>query len=61
MQRKDSYVIEIEDEAVGLVVDEHGGVVFHAAHPSLGGLHGRLFPDATDAVRAARQALRLAA
>lgn len=61
MQCQSSYVIEVEDEAVGLVVRDGAGMVFHAAHPKVSALHGQLFPDARDAVRAAQHALRLAA
>jgi hypothetical protein len=58
IQRADSYVIEIEDEAVGVIVRETDRSVFHAVHPGLTHLDGTAFADATDAVRAVQRLLR---
>lgn len=53
--RPDSFLIEIEEEALGLAVaDQRGGVTFHAVHPRAQPLHGRRFADTVDATRAAR-------
>ena len=62
MRRIDSYVIELEEEALGLAVSENdGGVTYHAVHPATLGLHGRTFADTVEAARAARSLLRDAA
>lgn len=53
--RPDSFLIEIDEEALGLAVaDQRGGVTFHAVHPLAQPLHGRRFADTVDATRAAR-------
>ncbi|HYE50464.1 MAG TPA: hypothetical protein VEB20_12800 [Azospirillaceae bacterium] len=61
MPQTQSYVIEVEDEAVGLVVPENDGVTFHAVHPRTVPLEGRRFADEAEARSAARHALRRAA
>lgn len=55
-------VIELDEEPLGIAMPEEGEqVVFHAVHPALAGLHGRTFPDATEASRRAVAAFRQAA
>ncbi|WP_155524638.1 hypothetical protein [Oleisolibacter albus] len=54
-------MIEVEDEAVGLAVEDAGGVVFHAVHPVLQSLHGIVFADIVEAQQAAVRAFRNAA
>ncbi|MFC7331775.1 hypothetical protein [Rhodocista pekingensis] len=65
MSARFSYVIEIEDEAVGLVIptndDRRSGVIFHAVHPKAQALHGRSFDDPQQATRAASVAMGRAA
>jgi len=57
----DSFLIEVEDEPVGIIVDEPAGMVFHAVHPAVVALHGRVFADTVEAARAAQHSLRKAA
>ena len=61
MPHDTGYVIEVEDEALGLIVDEADGVTFHAVHPRTYALEGRRFADAVAATRAARDAFGRAA
>ncbi|SNS35161.1 MULTISPECIES: hypothetical protein [unclassified Azospirillum] len=61
MDRPMDYLIEIEDEPLGLAMAEEEGVVFHAFHPAVQQLHGRAYPDAGEAQRAALNAFRAAA
>jgi len=61
MARNTSYIIEIEDEPVGLLVPDRDRAVFHAVHPSVQALHGRVFTDAVEARRAARNIVSRAA
>lgn len=61
MDSRRDYIIEIEDEALGLAVGEKDEVVFHAVHPAVQRLHGRRFPDAVSARREAMKAFRSAA
>jgi len=61
MQPRHDFIIEIEDEAVGLAVAEGSEVVFLAVHPAVQALHGRHFDDAATAHREARKAFRAAA
>ncbi|HMK71570.1 MAG TPA: hypothetical protein VK442_11420 [Xanthobacteraceae bacterium] len=49
----DTYVIEIDSDAAGLVVRDRGGFRFFSADASFAGLDGRLFCDP----RAAEQAV----
>lgn len=50
----DAFIIEVGDEAPGLVVRERGGFRFVAADGRYASLDGRLFRDPTAAERAAR-------
>ena len=52
-----AYIIEIDDEAVGIATRDHGGFRFHAALQAFGGLDGQLFPSLKEATRAARALL----
>ncbi len=61
MRQNTSFMIEVEDEAVGLAVEDAGGVVFHAVHPVLQSLHGIVFADIVEAQQAAVRAFRNAA
>lgn len=61
MDRPMDYLIEIEDEPLGLAMAEEEGVVFHAFHPAVQQLHGRAYSDAGEARRAALNAFRAAA
>ena len=58
MVDEERYVIEIDDEAVGLVISDDGSLTFHSIHPHLLGLEGHRFPGAFEATRAAENALR---
>jgi hypothetical protein len=49
-----AYIIEVDDEAVGIAARDRGGFRFHSALHALNGLDGRLFPTVLDATRAAR-------
>jgi hypothetical protein len=61
MDRELDYIIEIEEEALGLAIADDGGVIFHAFHPAVQQLHGRAYFDATEARHAALKAFRSAA
>lgn len=61
MKDRPDYIIEIDEEAVGLAMAEEDGVRFHAVHPAVQQLHGRTYPDTTDARRAVVNAFRCAA
>jgi hypothetical protein len=50
-----AYIIEINDEAVGIAAQEPGGFRFHAALKRYSRLDGRLFPTLGQASRAARE------
>jgi len=54
----DAFVIEVEGEAVGLVMKEHEGFRFIASHKDQVPLDGRLFRTPTAAERAAVAARR---
>ena len=54
---RNAYIIEIEDEAVGIAARDRGGFRFHAARGAVNGLEGRLFPSLKDATKAARALL----
>ena len=54
-----SYILEIEDEQVGLVTIEKRGCVFHAAIRQAWPLDRCVFKDTSDAQRAVSQLLRL--
>jgi len=49
----DTYVIEINSDAAGLVVRDRGGFRFFSADASFAGLDGRLFRDPRAAEQAA--------
>ena len=51
---RNAYIIEIDDEAVGIAARDSGGFRFHAALHAFSGLDGRLFPSLKEATRAAR-------
>ena len=53
-----AYVIEVEGEAVGLVVKEPEGFRFMASRSEVFGLDGRLFRSASQAERAAAELQR---
>jgi hypothetical protein len=50
-----SFIIELDEEAVGLIVREGGAYAFHAVNPAFSALEGHLYPDALTAERAARR------
>ncbi|WP_148293998.1 hypothetical protein [Azospirillum sp. B4] len=50
------YVIEIDDEAVGLVTTHPQGMAFHAVHTRAQALDGQVFADAAAARSAAESA-----
>ncbi len=54
---RNAYIIEIDDEAVGVAARDRGGFRFHAARHTFSGLEGRLFPSLKDATKAARALL----
>jgi hypothetical protein len=49
-----AYIIEVDDEAVGIAARDRGGFRFHSALHALNGLDGRFFATVLDATRAAR-------
>jgi hypothetical protein len=61
MDRTVDYIIEIEEEPLGLAIADGGGVIFHAFHPAVQQLHGRAYLDATEACHEALKAFRSAA
>jgi N-acetyl-beta-hexosaminidase len=56
-EMRNAYIIEIDDEAVGIAARDRGGFRFHAALQALNGLDGRLFRSLKEAARAARVVL----
>jgi hypothetical protein len=54
---RNAYIIEIDDEAVGIAARDRDGFRFHAALRAFNGLDGRLFPSLKEATRAARALL----
>ena len=54
---RNAYIIEIDDEAVGIAARDDGGFRFHAALQAFSGLDGQLFPSLKEATRAARAML----
>jgi hypothetical protein len=52
------YVIELDDEPVGVVIEEHDTLTFHAVHPQVQHLDGHLFADRLEVVRLAILAVR---
>ncbi len=53
----DKYIVEVEDNPVGILVREGGTFAFHALEPAVKDLEGLAFPDAFAAERAARKHL----
>ncbi|TYO62330.1 hypothetical protein FXV83_33265 [Bradyrhizobium hipponense] len=51
----DSYIIEVNSEAAGIVVRSQGGYCFFASSPRFNRLEGQLFRNAREAERAARK------
>jgi hypothetical protein len=49
-----AYIIEIDEEAVGIAARDRGGFRFHAAVHACNRLDGRIFPSVREATRAAR-------
>ena len=49
-----AYVIEIDDEAVGIAARDDSGFRFHAAEHAFNALDGQLFPTLRHATAAAR-------
>ena len=54
---RNAYIIEIDDEAVGIAARDGGGFRFHAALHAFNGLDGQLFPSLKEATRAAHALL----
>lgn len=61
MEAQQGTIIEIEEEALGLLVSGDEDFVFHAVHPAVQRLHGKRFFDRTTALREAVNAFRSAA
>lgn len=53
-----SVLIEINEEAAGVLVQNARGFVFHAVHPRLTSLHGIEYRSIASAEAAARDVLR---
>jgi hypothetical protein len=49
-----AYIIEIDEEAVGIAARDRGGFRFHAAVHAFNRLDGQIFPSVREATRAAR-------
>ena len=60
MSRWESYIIEFDGDAVGIVVANNDRMTFHAADRRLAALEGHEFRDTAEASRAARHRLRKA-
>jgi len=54
----DSYIIEIHEEAAGIVIRDRGGFRFFSADAEFSALDGHLFRDARAAEQAARRYLK---
>ncbi|MBP7337052.1 hypothetical protein [Niveispirillum sp.] len=61
MHEQTGVIIEIEEEALGLLVHGDDDLVFHAVHPAVQRLHGKRFNDGVAARREAMKAFRSAA
>lgn len=61
MTSQTGVIIEIEEEALGLLVFAEEEFVFHAVHPAVQRLHGQRFLDGIAARREAMNAFRSAA
>jgi|GEM_PF-887655 len=55
-----SVLIEIGEEAAGVLVETANGYVFHVVHPRLMSLHGVEFKSVAAAQQAARDGLKVA-
>lgn len=53
-----SVLIEVGEEAAGVLVETPQGLVFHVVHPRLMALHATVFKTVAAAQAAARDALR---
>lgn len=51
----DKYIVEVEDNPVGILVREGDTFAFHALEPAVKDLEGVVFADAFAAERAARK------
>lgn len=54
----DNYIIEIDDQAAGILIRSGASFAFHALEGTFATLEGRTFPDAVAAERAARKIRR---
>lgn len=61
MDQRTTFIIEVEEEPVGLALNHGDGVLFHAVHPGVQRLHGAEFADTVEASKAAKAAFLLAA
>lgn len=61
MEAQNGTIIEVEEEALGLLVPGEDEFVFHAVHPAVQRLHGKRFRDSLSARREAMKAFRSAA
>jgi len=57
----DNYVIEIDDEAAGILIRSGRSFAFHALEGTFATLEGQVFADAVAAERAARKIRRMPA
>lgn len=57
----DSYLIEVHDDAAGIVVRDNGKFLFFASHSRFFGLDGKAFSTPRDAEKAAIRHAALAA
>jgi hypothetical protein len=54
MSNDQSFIIEVDDEAAGIIVGDRRGFHFFAAHHRYSALEARVFRSAVEAERAAR-------
>jgi hypothetical protein len=54
----DNYIIEIDDEAAGILIRSGRSFAFHALEGTFATLEGHIFPDVVAAERAARKIRR---
>lgn len=54
----DNYIIEIDDEAAGILIRSGGNFAFHALEGAFTPLEGQIFADVVAAERAARKIRR---
>ncbi|WEK52488.1 MAG: hypothetical protein P0Y66_11160 [Candidatus Kaistia colombiensis] len=57
----DNYIIEIDDEAAGILIRSGRSFAFHALEGAFATLEGQVFADAVAAERAARRIRRIPA